>query len=90
MEVLLWGVRGSVPNPDRSNQFYGTNTSCVELRMNGGGLLIFDAGTGIRTLGKNLPDQGVCHVFFSHGHTDHTQGLCFFQPVFKPGWTIHL
>ena len=90
MEAVLWGVRGGVPNPERANLFYGANTTCVELRLDGGGILIFDAGTGIRALGKTLPEQGVCHLFISHGHTDHTQGLCFFQPVFKPGWTIHL
>lgn len=90
MEAVLWGVRGSIPNPEQTNLFYGANTTCVELRLDGGGLLIFDAGTGIRSFGKTLPDQGVCHLFISHGHTDHTQGLCFFLPVFEPGWTIHL
>ena len=90
METVLWGVRGSIPNPERTNLFYGANTSCVELRLDGEELLIFDAGTGIHGLGKTLPDEGVCHLFISHGHSDHTQGLCFFRPVFKPGWTIHM
>ncbi|MDL2271785.1 HD domain-containing protein [Desulfovibrio sp. OttesenSCG-928-I05] len=90
MEAFLWGVRGSIPNPTQANQFYGANTTCVEVRLDDGQLLIFDAGTGIRSLSKTLPNNGVCHVFLSHGHSDHVQGLSFFQPFFLPLWTIHL
>lgn len=90
MEAVLWGVRGSMPSPSGSNRFYGANTSCVELRLDEDVVLIFDAGTGIRQLGRTLPDKGVCHIFISHGHTDHVQGLCFFAPFFSPHWTVHL
>ncbi|MDR0826468.1 MAG: HD domain-containing protein [Desulfovibrio sp.] len=90
MEVTLWGVRGSIANPTPARQFYGANTTCVELRLASGGLLIFDAGTGIRSLGKELPAQGECHIFISHGHSDHVQGLSFFPPFFNPDWTINL
>jgi len=90
MEATLWGVRGSIPNPVRTNQFYGANTACVEVRMENGDLFIFDAGTGIRSLGRTLGPAGICHIFISHGHTDHVQGLCFFPPFFNPNWTIHL
>ncbi len=90
MEVTLWGVRGSIPNSSRDNQFYGANTACVELRPDSGELLIFDAGTGIRSLGRTLGTSGTCHIFLSHGHMDHVQGLCFFQPFFNPDWTVHL
>lgn len=90
MELILWGVRGSIPNPTHGNQFYGANTTCIELRLAGGGMLIFDAGTGIRSLSKTLPDHGDCSIFISHGHSDHVQGLSFFQPFFLPQWTINL
>lgn len=90
MEVILWGVRGSIPAYSPKTQFYGTNTSCIEVRLDNDELLIFDAGSGIYQLSNNLPDKGVCHLFISHGHYDHTQGLGFFTPFYKPGWTIHL
>ena len=90
MEATLWGVRGSIPNSARNNQYYGANTPCVELRLQNGTLLIFDAGTGIRSLGRTLPERGACHILISHGHMDHVQGLCFFQPFFSSDWTIHL
>lgn len=51
--VQFWGVRGSVPTPGKETVRYGGNTSCVEMRV-GGKRLIFDGGTGLRMLGKNL------------------------------------
>ena len=90
MEVTFWGVRGSIPCPSKNTSFYGGNTSCVKLETDGGLLLIFDAGSGIRLLGDSLPDTGECHLFISHGHLDHIQGLGFFKPLHSPGWTTHI
>ncbi len=90
MEAVLWGVRGSIANPTSANQFYGANTACVEVRSSKDDLLIFDAGTGIHSLGGTLPQEGVCHIFVSHGHNDHVQGLPFFRPLYIPGWLVHL
>nr|WP_279593613.1 MBL fold metallo-hydrolase [Pseudodesulfovibrio sp. S3-i] len=46
-----------------------------------------DAGTGIRELGLELAETMpvVCHLFISHTHWDHIQGLPFFIPMFVPG-----
>lgn len=90
MEITLWGVRGSVSIPGKKNVYYGANTSCVEARLSDGTPLIFDAGSGIAALGQTLPDTGVCHVFLTHGHLDHVQGLPFFPPLRQKGWHVHL
>ncbi|MDR2489454.1 MAG: HD domain-containing protein [Desulfovibrio sp.] len=90
MEVIMRGVRGSIANPSPDTSFYGGNTACVELRTDGGALLFFDAGTGLRDAGDNLPGSGECHIFISHGHADHIMGLWFFNPIHSPDWTIHL
>lgn len=51
---------------------------------------IFDAGTGIRNLGIDIVDefnhglhQAPLHLFLSHTHWDHIQGLPFFQPAYE-------
>lgn len=90
MDVRFWGVRGSCPTPGPATVRHGGNTPCVAVRTDGGHLVILDAGTGIRELGRALlaahgdaPLSG--DVFFTHAHWDHIQGLPFFTPAFRPG-----
>ena len=72
----------------------GSNTSCVEAQTQDGEVLIFDAGTGIRELGislmkrKEYKSTNTYHLFFSHFHWDHIQGLPFFNPAYDPKNTI--
>jgi phosphoribosyl 1,2-cyclic phosphodiesterase len=87
MLVKFWGVRGSTPTPQAENLRYGGNTSCVEVRV-GDQIYIFDCGTGFRLLGHSLrkefgdkPFQA--HVFVSHFHWDHIQGMPFFRPLYE-------
>lgn len=89
MRVRFWGVRGSTPTPQMENMGVGGNTSCTEIRTDSNEILIFDGGTGIRLLGKELerefgeqPIRG--HILFSHFHLDHIQGIPFFRPLYNP------
>ena len=89
MRVRFWGVRGSTPTPQKENMGYGGNTACIEIRTDSNQLLIFDGGTGIRNLGNELQeefgDQPInAHIFFSHFHLDHIQGIPFFKPLYNP------
>ena len=88
MRVKFWGVRGSTPTPQAENMRYGGNTSCVEVRV-GEQLYIFDCGTGFRVLGQQLQNEFgekklpvSAHVFVSHFHWDHIQGIPFFRPLY--------
>jgi phosphoribosyl 1,2-cyclic phosphodiesterase len=90
LTVRFWGTRGSIPTPGASTVRYGGNTPCVEVSTTRGALVIFDAGTGIRELGRSLvarargaPISG--DIFLSHPHWDHIQGLPFFSPLFRRG-----
>ena len=46
------GDTGVDPHSGPSTVRYGGNTPCVEVRTAGGALVILDAGTGIRELGR--------------------------------------
>lgn len=83
MTVRFWGVRGSIASPGPSTQGVGGNTSSVELRL-GSELFILDAGTGLRALGDTLVTSEVArvHLWLSHLHWDHIQGLPFFAPLY--------
>jgi phosphoribosyl 1,2-cyclic phosphodiesterase len=83
LSVRFWGVRGSIACPGPNTLRYGGNTPCVEVRC-GSHTLVFDAGSGIRTLGNSLAKgkNGDFEIFLSHGHVDHVVGLPFFAPLF--------
>jgi len=86
--VKFWGVRGSVPTPGPGTLHYGGNTSCVEVRA-GDQILILDAGTGLRLLGRQLASEFNGQpldltLLLTHTHWDHIQGLPFFLPVHQP------
>jgi phosphoribosyl 1,2-cyclic phosphodiesterase len=71
---------------------YGGNTSCVEVRGEDGGVVVLDAGTGMRPLGVALAEEGLSlvHILLSHLHLDHLQGLGFFRPLFTAEREIHI
>ena len=90
MDILLRGVRGSIATSSVETDFYGGNTSCIEVNTSSGATVFFDAGTGIREAGEFMPEKGTCHLFISHGHADHILGLGFFKPLHSSGWVTHL
>jgi len=93
--VRFWGVRGSIACSGPRTVRYGGNTSSLEVRC-GDELLLFDAGTGMRYLGKTLEGARLdADLFFTHTHFDHICGLPFFRPLFDPQnhfrlWAGHL
>lgn len=83
MRIRIWGCRGSLPTPGASTVRYGGNTSCVEVGLEDGSVLVLDAGTGIRCLGDELTARGVREIqlLLTHLHLDHLEGLRFFAPL---------
>lgn len=92
MHAGIWGCRGSLASPGPETVRYGGNTSCVEVRLDDDTLIILDAGTGIRPLGialrKELPRT--IHVFLTHLHLDHLEGLGFFGPLWESNVDLHI
>jgi phosphoribosyl 1,2-cyclic phosphodiesterase len=83
--VTFFGVRGSIPTPARENLGFGGNTACLEIRSGENDLMVIDAGTGARHLGRVLSERGESdiHFWMTHFHWDHIQGLPFFAPLFS-------
>ncbi len=92
MKVRFWGVRGSIPAPGAHTARYGGNSSCVEVRVEGGPSLVFDCGTGARALGRKLLESRDKRalILFSHFHTDHVFGFPFFGPLYSPNCEVEV
>ena len=93
-KIKFWGVRGSIPTPGQSTVFFGGNTSCVELRVDGE-LIILDAGSGIRPLGQALAEEFGerpmnITLLVTHTHWDHIQGFPFFLPAYHARNRVHI
>ena len=94
LQLRFWGVRGSVPTPGPGTVRYGGNTSCVEVRV-GSEILILDAGTGLRMLGRHLTEEFQSQalsltILLTHTHWDHIQGLPFFAPLYDPRYRVRI
>ncbi|UCF98018.1 MAG: MBL fold metallo-hydrolase [Spirochaetaceae bacterium] len=91
MKIKIWGCRGSIPSPGCDTNVYGGNTTCVEVRLEDGSLIVIDAGTGMRCLGIELLETGEpkqIHLLLTHAHWDHLQGFPFFVPAYLEGYSI--
>jgi phosphoribosyl 1,2-cyclic phosphodiesterase len=90
-------VRERLPFPLRAT--YGGNTTCVEVQTPDA-LIILDAGSGLRELGRLLErrwnepgfvGQRTAHLLLSHPHFDHWCGLPFADCLYDPRnrFTLH-
>jgi len=92
MRATIWGCRGSLATPGPETVRYGGNTSCVQVMLDDGTLIILDAGTGIRRLGmvSEVAEATTVHLLLTHLHLDHLEGLGFFFPLWVKGVEFHI
>ena len=92
-KLIFYGVRGSYPVPGKDVVKYGGNTTSILIEA-GDDFIILDAGTGIINIGKYLletkPHRKKINLFLTHLHSDHIQGLPFFDPVFDNEYEINI
>jgi phosphoribosyl 1,2-cyclic phosphodiesterase len=86
-KLSFWGVRGSTPTVDPATHRFGGNTPCLELIAPDGTQFILDCGTGLRMLGSrwtapSASPSAETHIFVTHYHWDHIQGIPFFSPLY--------
>lgn len=91
MEITFYGVRGSIPAPGAHTARYGGETVCATVGFDDGGMLVLDAGSGLRSLGKRLVGGNEeILLFLSHQHWDHIVGFPFFRPAYQPNRRIRI
>ncbi|MDQ1351593.1 MAG: Lactamase protein [Acidobacteriota bacterium] len=89
--LVFYGVRGSYPVPHKNTNKYGGNTASILIEKDDH-IVILDGGTGIINIGNYLKTRKphIKHVdlFLTHLHSDHIQGIPFFEPVFDKEFHI--
>jgi len=92
MRARVWGCRGSMAKPGPTTLRYGGNTSCIEVRLSDGTVLVCDAGTGVVDLGAELVREAPpkIHLLLTHLHMDHIEGLGFFEPLWNEASVIEV
>ncbi len=92
MKITVWGCRGSLPTPGRDTVKYGGNTTCIEVRLDDNSVIILDAGSGIRALGRKLLIEQTLEIYLllTHAHWDHLMGFPFFRPAYSSRFKIHV
>jgi phosphoribosyl 1,2-cyclic phosphodiesterase len=96
LRLKFWGTRGLISSPRAETAIFGGNTSCIQILYKGH-LLIVDTGFGVTNLGEDLMkiiiQHGAklnIHIFYTHFHWDHIQGLPFFHPIYFKTSTLNL
>ena len=93
IKVKFWGVRGSYPIP-KSEDSFGGNTSCIEVRSTNNELVLLDMGTGLRNFGNSLLKEKTqvrdINIVLSHFHYDHILGFLMFAPLFIKKFNINI
>ena len=96
LRLKFWGTRGLISSPNKDTAIYGGNTSCIQL-LHKSDLIIIDTGFGVTNLGEVLmprilagQESLTVHIFYTHFHWDHIQGLPFFHPIYFPTSTLNL
>ena len=92
MRIRIWGSRGSIAAPTRDSARYGGDTSCIEVRLDDGTLIVLDAGTGARGLGRALASRPTepINLLLTHLHVDHIEGLGAFAPIWRADTDLHI
>ncbi|HZQ82930.1 MAG TPA: MBL fold metallo-hydrolase [Gaiellaceae bacterium] len=92
MKARIWGCRGSLATPGEQTVRYGGNTTCLEVRAASGKVLVLDAGTGVRDLGRSLAGERIreLDLLLTHLHLDHIEGLGFLAALFDPDCTVRI
>jgi phosphoribosyl 1,2-cyclic phosphodiesterase len=81
---VVHGVRGSIPVDGAGCLRHGGATTSFSIELDEATVLVVDAGTGIRSLTPAWARrEATVHLFLTHYHHDHLNGLPFFAPMLR-------
>ncbi|MDO8804858.1 MAG: response regulator [Elusimicrobiota bacterium] len=93
IRLTVWGARGLPHVMPNTVSRYGRQTSCVSVETKEH-IFIFDAGTGIVELGREIMEKKLYYkdiwICLTHFHLDHILGLGRFAPIYDPSFSIHI
>ena len=96
MRLKFWGTRGLISAPSTKTTIFGGNTTCIQI-INNDNLILIDTGFGASQLGEKLMKRILkdkeslnIHIFYTHFHWDHVQGLPFFHPIYFESSNLHI
>jgi len=79
------GARGSWPVSNPEMMQHGGRTTSFMIDLDAATTMYVDAGTGLAATDEPNPSsRHHYHVFLTHYHLDHIQGLQFFKPLYRP------
>ena len=87
------GLPGVADHSRSETVRYGGFTTCVEVRLSDGTLVVIDSGSGIHRLGNALlaePGTSQLWLLVTHAHWDHLTGFPFFTPAYLERYRIHV
>ena len=96
LSIKFWGTRGLISSPRNNTAIFGGNTPSIQMLHKDMNILV-DTGFGVTNFGEKLMEANPggknpteVHIFFTHFHWDHIQGLPFFAPIYFKSTTIYL
>lgn len=96
LSLKFWGTRGLISSPRNNTAIFGGNTTSIQILYKDMNIIV-DTGFGVTNLGEKLLESNPgaknpteVHIFFTHFHWDHIQGLPFFAPIYFKNTTMHL
>ncbi|MBN1361308.1 MAG: hypothetical protein JW993_11980 [Sedimentisphaerales bacterium] len=92
MRLFIGGMRGSQPATGGAFEEFGGDTTSLLLIGSHGERLVFDAGTGMRAVARELArtEPGKVTLLFSHYHLDHLAGLMMNPLFYRRDWSFYL
>lgn len=78
------GARGSWPVSGPDMLVYGGSTTSFMIPLGDNVTVLIDAGTGVAAVDDlDTAEPQRYHMFLTHYHLDHIQGLQFFKPIYR-------